>query len=488
MGDPTAFKEIERRELPKEDAKRRLAHFREFVSEPPDSHVVSQAARCMDCGVPFCQSDRGCPLGNRIPEWNDLVYQGRYREAWGRLHATNNFPEVTGRVCPAPCETACVLGIDSPPVTIEDIERSIADHGFEAGWLEPRPAMHRTGKKVAIVGSGPAGLAAAQQLVRAGHDVTVYEREDRVGGLLTYGIPNMKLDKELVERRVAQLTAEGVIFVTGANVGVDVDVAALHERSDALLLSIGSTRPRDLSIPGRDLDGVHFAMDFLTSTTKSLLDHQMREGTYLSAKGRRVVVIGGGDTGTDCIATALRHGCKELTAFEILERPPEARGPDAPWPEWPRIFRVDYGHAEAKARDGHDPRVFGVLTKGFVGDGSGRVAGIVTANVEWEADEAGRPLLREVPGSERTWEADLVLLAMGFVGPENTLGDQLGLARDGRDNYAAQDGRFRTNVADVFVAGDCRRGQSLVVWAIAEGRGAARAIDEYLVGESVLPV
>jgi NAD(P)H-dependent glutamate synthase small subunit len=304
---------------------------------------------------------------------------------------------------------------------------------------------------------------------------------------MTYGIPNMKLDKELVARRVAQLEAEGVVFVTGANVGVDVDVDAIRERNDALLLAIGATRPRDLSVPGRELEGIHFAMEFLTSTTKSLLDHQMKEGTFMSAKGRQVVVIGGGDTGTDCIGTALRHGCAELTAFEILERPPDARGPDAPWPEWPRIFRVDYGHAEAKARDGHDPRAYAVLTKGFVGDGSGHVAGIVTANVEWKKDDIGRPSLREIPGTERTWEADLVLLAMGFLGPENTLGDQLGVARDPRENYAAEYGHFNTNLEDVFVAGDCRRGQSLVVWAIAEGRGAARAIDEYLVGESMLP-
>jgi NAD(P)H-dependent glutamate synthase small subunit len=415
------------------------------------------------------------------------VYRGRYREAWGRLHETNNFPEVTGRVCPAPCETACVLGIHTPPVTIEDIERSIADHGFEEGWLEPQGGVTRTGKKVVIIGSGPAGLAAAQQLVRVGHDVTVYEREDRVGGLLTYGIPNMKLDKALVERRVAQLRAEGVIFVTGAHVGVDIDIAALRERSDALLLAVGSTRPRDLAVPGRELEGVHFAMDFLTSTTKSLLDHHLKAGTFLSAAGRSVVVIGGGDTGTDCFGTALRHGCRELTAFEILERPPDGRPTDAPWPEWPRLFKVDYGHAEAKARDGHDPRAFAVLTKGFVGDGHGRVAGIVTANVEWQRDAAGRPLLREVPSSERTWEADMVLLAMGFVGPENTLGDQLGIMRDGRDNFAATYGRFATNVPSVFVAGDCRRGQSLVVWAIAEGRGAARAVDEHLMGESTLP-
>jgi NAD(P)H-dependent glutamate synthase small subunit len=439
----------------------------------------------MDCGVPFCQSDNGCPIDNLIPEWNDLVYRGHWQEELERLHLTNNFPEFTGRVCPAPCEGACVLGITDPAVTIKNIENAIVDRGFAEGWIKPRPEPMRSGRKVVIVGSGPAGLAAADQLNRAGHTVTVYERDDRIGGLLMYGIPNMKLEKRaVVERRLAQLRAEGIRFVTNAHVGKNVDAEALRRENDALLLACGSTVPRDLPIPGRDLRGIHFAMEFLSRNTKSLLDSEHRDGAYISAQHKRVVVIGGGDTGTDCIGTSMRHGCASLVNFEVLPRPPEKRAADNPWPQWPRIFRVDYGHAEVAAKFGADPRVFSIVSKEFVDDGSGNVAGIRTVRVDWVKDDAGRFQMREVPGSEEVFPADLVLLAMGFLGPETTLVEKLGFKTDPRSNFAAAYGEFATSVEGVFAAGDCRRGQSLVVWAINEGRGAAAKIDEYLMRAS----
>jgi NAD(P)H-dependent glutamate synthase small subunit len=445
-----------------------------------------QAARCMDCGVPFCQSDTGCPIDNLIPEWNDLVYQGRWREALDRLHKTNNFPEFTGRTCPAPCEGACVLAITDPPVTIKNIENAIIDRGFAEGWVKPNPPKARTGKKVAIIGSGPAGLAAAEQLNKVGHSVVVYERADRIGGLLMYGIPNMKLDKAIVDRRVNLLREAGVEFVTGADIGRNVDPAKLAAGHDALLLAVGATKPRDLGIPGRNLDGVHFAMDFLTANTKSLLDSGLKDGAYVSAKDKRVVVIGGGDTGADCIGTSLRHGCASLVNLELLDQPPFERAPDNPWPLWPKIFRTDYAHEEAVARFGADPRNYALVSKSFGDNGEGHVASIKTMRVKWRMNKGG-PKMTEVKGSAQLFQADLVLLAMGFLGPEDYLGDALGVARDGRSNYKAEHGRFATNVPGVFSAGDCRRGQSLVVWAINEGRGAARAIDEYLHEASRLP-
>ena len=487
MGKPTGFKEHRREAVPYADPIVRLRTFDEFQERVPEEHLRTQGARCMDCGVPFCQSETGCPIDNLIPEWNDLVYRGRWREALDRLHATNNFPEFTGRVCPAPCEGACVLGINEPAVTIKNIEQAIVDRGFDEGWIVPEPAAEKTGKSVGIIGSGPAGLAAAQQLARAGHAVTVYERDDRIGGLLMYGIPNMKLDKGVVERRIAQMREEGVRFVTNANVGVDVSIADLRTTHDALLLAVGATRPRDLPIPGRELAGVHFAMEFLTANTKSLLDSGLSDGRYISAKGKNVIVIGGGDTGTDCIGTAMRHGAASVINFELLPKPPDKRPGDNPWPTWPRIFRVDYGHEEVAAVYGKDPRRFSILTKGFVGDASGRVTGIRTVKVEQTVDDSGKLSFRELPGSERVWEADLVLLAMGFLGPEDTLPSQLDLARDERSNVKADYGRYTTSAERIFTAGDARRGQSLVVWAIAEGRGAARAIDEFLMGESELP-
>jgi len=486
MGHPTGFKEFPRRAVPYRPPLVRIGDFQEIFTEPVEELLKVQGARCMDCGVPFCQSASGCPIDNLIPEWNDLVYRGRWREALDRLHKTNNFPEFTGRTCPAPCEGACVLGIIDPPVTIKNIENAIIDRGFAEGWVVPHPPKHRTGKKVAIVGSGPAGLAAADQLNQVGHQVTVYERADRIGGLLMYGIPNMKLDKAVVQRRLDILSAEGIRFVTGADVGRNVDPKKLRAENDALLLATGATRPRDLVLPGRGLNGIYFAMDFLTANTKSLLDSNLTDGNYVSAKNKDVIVIGGGDTGTDCIGTSMRHGCASLVNFELLSRPPEERAADNPWPQWPRVFRVDYGHAEVEARFGADPRVFSIMTKEFLGDAEGNVCGLRTVDIEWRRED-GKLSIHELPGTERNWKADLVLLAMGFLGPEHYASELLGLDLDERTNYRAAHGRFATSVPGVFAAGDCRRGQSLVVWAINEGRGAARAIDEFLMGTSTLP-
>lgn len=486
MGKPTGFKEFARVTVPYRDPLLRVNDYNEFLLPPEEEHLRTQGARCMDCGVPFCMSDTGCPVDNLIPEWNDLVYHGRWREALDRLHKTNNFPEFTGRVCPAPCEGACCLGVIDPAVTIKDIECSIVDRGFAEGWIVPRPPKQRTGKRVAVVGSGPAGLAAAAQLNKAGHQVTVYERDDRIGGLLMYGIPNMKLDKTVVDRRVDLLRQEGVEFVTGAHVGVNVDPKDLLANHDAVILCCGATRPRDLPIPGRELAGIHYAMEFLAKNTKSLLDSDHRDGNYLSAEGKDVIVIGGGDTGTDCLGTSLRHGCRSLVNFELFPKPPAQRAPDNPWPQWPRIFRTDYGHAEAKARFGEDPRQYQMMSKEFVGDGQGNVAAVRTIRVEPQYT-GGRLSFREIEGSEEEWPCQLVLLAMGFLGPEDPVAQRLGVEIDTRSNFKAEYGYFATNVPGVFAAGDCRRGQSLVVWAINEGRGAARECDRYLMGRSTLP-
>ena len=486
MGKPTGFKEFERETIPYRDPMLRILDFSEFTEKPDEEHLRTQGARCMDCGIPFCMSGTGCPVDNLIPEWNDLVYRGRWREALDRLHKTNNFPEFTGRVCPAPCEGACCLGATNPAVTIKNIESTIVNRGFEEGWIVPQPPKHRTGKSVAVIGSGPAGLAAAAQLNKAGHKVTVYERDDRIGGLLMYGIPNMKLDKAVIDRRVDLLRAEGVEFVTNAHVGVNLDVAELREKNDALVLAAGATKPRDLPIPGRELVGIHFAMDFLRPNTKSLLDSNLSDGQYISAKDKNVIVIGGGDTGTDCIGTSIRHGCSSVVNFELFPKPPEARDESNPWPEWPRIFRVDYGHEEAAAKFGEDPRVYQLMSKEFFGDGSGNVAGVRTVDVEVDFS-SGRPQFNEVAGSEREWKAGLIFLAMGFLGPEATLAEKLGLETDPRSNFKAEFGEYATSIEGVFAAGDCRRGQSLVVWAIREGREAARECDRYLMGETVLP-
>ncbi|GJM89695.1 hypothetical protein PR202_ga05907 [Eleusine coracana subsp. coracana] len=427
-------------------------------------------------------SGAGCPLGNKIPEFNELVHQNRWREALDRLLETNNFPEFTGRVCPAPCEGSCVLGIIENPVSIKSIECAIIDKGFQEGWMVPRPPLQRTGKNVAIVGSGPSGLAAADQLNKMGHLVTVYERDDRIGGLMMYGVPNMKTDKTgIVQRRVDLMVKEGVSFVVNANVGADplYSIDRLRSENDAVILACGATKPRDLPIPGRELSGIHFAMEFLRANTKSLLDTNLEDGNYISAQGKKVVVIGGGDTGTDCIATSVRHGCRNLVNLELLSEPPRGRAPDNPWPQWPRIFRIDYGHQEAVSKFGKDPRNYQILTKRFIGDENGKVKAVEVVRVEWEKVD-GRFQFKEVQGSQETIEADLVLLAMGFLGPEAVIAEKLGLERDKRSNFKAQFGNFATNVEGVFAAGDCRRGQSLVVWAISEGREAAAAVDKYL--------
>lgn len=494
MGKPTGFIEY-LRELPVDRTPReRVRDWNEFHHHMEEKRLRQQGARCMDCGVPFCQTGRmlnggasGCPVNNLIPEWNDLVYRGLWQEALVRLHKTNNFPEFTGRACPAPCEGSCVLGINSPPVTIKNLENAIIDRGWEEGWVVPEPPQVRTGKKVVVIGSGPAGLAAAAQLNKAGHSVTVLEREDRPGGLLMYGIPNMKLDKlQVVERRLKLLEAEGIKFICNANVGENVEPQLLLRDFDAMLICTGATRPRDLDVEGRQLDGVHFAMEYLTASTKALLG-EGPESTPISARDRHVIVLGGGDTGTDCVATAMRQGCRSLTQLEIMSRPPDDRADDNPWPEWPRVYRLDYGQEEAAAKFGSDPRAYGTTIKSIKGTAAGRVESVVTVDIEWARDDAGRMLAREVPGTEKSLPADLVLLAMGFLGPEQGVLKDLGLDSDPRSNVRADYGSYATSVPGVFAAGDCRRGQSLIVWAIHEGRGAARECDRFLMGTTDLP-
>ena len=494
MGKPTGFIEY-LRELPLDrSAIERIRDWNEFHLHMEEDKLQQQGARCMDCGIPFCHTGTllngmasGCPIHNLIPEWNDLVYRGLWKEALERLHKTNNFPEFTGRVCPAPCEGSCVLGINAPPVTIKNIECTIIDKAWAEGWVTPEAPKVRTGKKVAVVGSGPAGLCAAAQLNRSGHLVTVFERADRVGGLLTYGIPNMKLDKEqVVFRRICQMEAEGIEFRTGIEVGSNYPAEKLLQEFDATVLCTGATKPRDLPVEGRNLKGVHFAMEFLTNNTRGLLDRH-RNGSFISAEGKDVIVIGGGDTGTDCVGTALRHGCKSLVQIEILPRPPIDRATDNPWPEWPKIYRLDYGQEEAAAKFGADPRVYLTTAKKFIGDDQGRVKEILTVQIQWERNDKGQFVPKEVPGTERTLPAQLVLLAMGFLGPEQPLLDALQIERDPRSNVKAEFEKYSTNIKGVFAAGDCRRGQSLVVWAFNEGRGAARECDRYLMGYTNLP-
>jgi glutamate synthase (NADPH/NADH) small chain len=491
MGKPTGFMEHERETAPERAPAERISDWLEFREQMAEEALQNQGARCMDCGTPFCHTGAliegmasGCPLGNLVPEWNELAYLGLWREAADRLLRTNNFPEFTGRVCPAPCEDSCVLGITDPAVTIKSLEQHIIDRAAREGWLEPRPPAARTGKKVAVVGSGPAGLACADQLNRAGHEVTVYEKADRIGGLLTYGIPEMKLGNEIIERRLACMEAEGVVFEPNTAIGDDIPAEKLLTDFDSVVLCIGATRPRDLPVPGRDIAGVHFAMDFLTANTRRLLDDG---GDYISAEGKDVIVIGGGDTGTDCVATAIRHRCRSVKQFEILPQPPADRAPDNPWPQWRRVERTDYGQQEAAAVFGTDPREYSIVTKEFVGGENGDLKELRTVRCEWVKDESGRPSPRELPGTERTWPAQLVLLALGFLGPEGDVLEQLSVERDPRTNVEADYGAYATSVPGVFAAGDCRRGQSLVVWAIHEGREAARECDRYLMGETSLP-
>jgi glutamate synthase (NADPH/NADH) len=468
-------------------AEQRIADWKEIYNHTGVMQGLRrQAARCMDCGVPFCQSDHGCPLGNIIPKWNDLVYRESWKEALHMLLQTNNFPEFTGRACPAPCEGACVLGINAPPVTIKNIENSIIDYAWAHGLMEPDPPKHRTGRRVAIVGSGPSGLACAAQLNKAGHRVTVFERNDNIGGLLRYGIPTMKLSKEVVQRRVDLMAAEGIEFKTNVKVGVDVSAKSLLDQFDAIALCCGATWPRDLPIPGRNLEGIHFAMSFLETWQKKQHGKEIDEELKLYAKDKQVVVIGGGDTGCDCIATSLRQGAANITSFEILPPPPKERAEDNPWPTWPKVFKVDYGHEEVKLKWGKDPRVFNILSKEFLDDGNGHVSGIKTVLVEWTKDDAGRWKMAEVPESEKIFKADMVMLAMGFLGPEKTIIDELKLATDPRSNISTPKGKFCTDVNKVFAAGDCHRGQSLVVHAINEGRQCAREMDEFLMGKTQL--
>jgi glutamate synthase (NADPH/NADH) small chain len=494
MGKPTGFMEYPREVKHERPPLDRVKDWSE--EHPPYSEEVlrRQGARCMDCGIPFCHTGKllagmatGCPVNNLIPEWNDLVYRGQWEEAYIRLAKTNNFPEFTGRVCPAPCEGSCTLGINEPPVTIKLIEQEIVDRAFEAGWVAPQPPAVRTGKRVAVIGSGPAGLACAQQLNKAGHTVTVFERADRIGGLLMYGIPNMKLDKRLVERRVRLIADEGVRFVTGTEIGRHIPADRLARDFDAMVLCGGATQARDLPVEGRGLRGIHLAMEFLAANTKSLLDSRHADGNYISAKGKAVVVIGGGDTGTDCVGTSLRHGARSLVQLEILARPPDERAADNPWPQWPKVFKADYGQEEARALFGRDPRQFQVLTKRFVDDGAGNVKALEVVQVEWARGPDGRFGPKELPGTLRTIPADLVLLALGFTGPEKPMLEQLGVKLDDRGNVWTDEAKM-TSVPGLFAAGDMSRGQSLVVWAIREGRQAAQSVDRYLsYGETVLP-
>jgi glutamate synthase (NADPH/NADH) small chain len=494
MGKPTGFIEHAREVASEASPLVRIGHWKEFATPLTQDKLQVQGSRCMDCGIPFCHTGAlisgmaaGCPVNNLIPEWNDLVYRGQWREALDRLHKTNNFPEFTGRVCPAPCEGSCTVGLKDTPVTIKSIEKAIIDKGFDEGWIKPEPPETRTGKKVAVVGSGPSGLAAAAQLNKAGHWVTVFERADRVGGLLMYGIPNMKLDKKYVQRRVDLLEAEGIAFVTGAHVGVNYPIEKLQEEFDAIVLCGGATKGRDLPIEGRELGGVHLAMEFLSKNTKSLLDSEHTDREFISAEGKDVIVIGGGDTGTDCVGTSIRHKCKSVTQFEIMPKSPETRPANNPWPEWPKVLKVDYGQQEAAALQGEDPRTYLINTKKFVGDENGNLKELHTVLIEWQKNDKGAFVPVEVPGSEKVYPAQLVLIAMGFTGPENTVLDQLGVAKDERSNAKADYGKFATNVDGVFAAGDMRRGQSLVVWAINEGRAVAREVDRFLMGSSNLP-
>ncbi|MAV85549.1 MAG: glutamate synthase [Gammaproteobacteria bacterium] len=480
MGKVTGFKEFSREVEPYRPAKSRVLDFKEIYTDHDDNLLNTQAARCMNCGVPFCQSGEGCPVYNLIPEWNDLVYNEQWEDAFDRLFKTNNFPEVTGRVCPAVCEGACVLGITETPVAIKNLEFAIADKGIKSGWLKPKVPEVRTNRKIAIVGSGPAGLSAAQQLNSVGHSVEVYERSDRIGGLMMYGIPNMKLDKSILDMRIEIMEKEGIVFHTNNDIGApnSPSLENLINENDSVLLTTGATKPRDLAIPGREGDGVHFAMEFLGKNTKSLLDSKLKNNNFISAKGKNVIVIGGGDTGNDCLGTSLRHKCKSLLNFEIMPELPKDRADNNPWPLFPRIHKVDYGHEESIEVLGKDPREYSISGKEFLRDESGKLIGIKTVMVD--------SAFKEIKGTEKTWKADLILLAMGFLGPENYINQEVDIDLDEKSNFKADHNIHKTSHPKVFAAGDCRRGQSLVVWAINEGRAAAREIDKELMGSTAL--
>ena len=496
MGKPTGFIDYEREDAKAIEPKERIKNFKEFHIPLSMEKQQVQGARCMNCGVPFCQSGMtimgmtsGCPLHNLVPEWNDLVYTGNWEQAYNRLKKTNNFPEFTSRVCPALCEAACTCNLNGEPVGTKENEHAIIETAYEMGWVKPQIPKVRTGKKGAVVGSGPSGLAAAQQLNRRGHQVTVFERNDRIGGLLRYGIPNMKLDKSVIDRRVRLMEEEGVVFKTGVDAGKDIKASELQKEYDRVVLCCGASNPRDIKVPGRDAGNIYFAVDFLKATTKSLLDSDLKDNQYISAKGKRVVIIGGGDTGNDCVGTSIRHGAASVTQLEMMPKAPDTRAENNPWPEWPKVCKTDYGQEEAIAVFGHDPRIYQTTVKEFLKDKNGNLCGLVTVKLESKKDEkTGRMMMAEVPGSEQKMDADLVLIAAGFLGAENYIANAFGVDLNARTNVATAEGAYVTNVKNVFTAGDMHRGQSLVVWAIREGREAAREVDESLMGYSYLSV
>ncbi|MGN0483324.1 MAG: glutamate synthase subunit beta [Lachnospiraceae bacterium] len=496
MGKPTGFMDYDRETSQAIDPKTRIKNFNEFHVPLSLEEQRKQGARCMDCGVPFCQSGMtimgmtsGCPLHNLVPEWNDLVFTGNWEQAYNRLKKTNNFPEFTSRVCPALCEAACTCGHWGDSVSCKENEHSIIENAYEKGYAAAKPPKVRTGKKVAVIGSGPAGLAVADQLNRRGHSVTVFERDDRIGGLLMYGIPNMKLEKQVIDRKVNIMKEEGVEFITNANVGKDVKAAKLLKEYDRVVLACGAKNPRDIKVPGRDAKGIYFAVDFLTSTTKSLLNSDLKDNAYISAKGKKVVIIGGGDTGNDCVGTSIRHGAASVTQLEMMPKAPDQRAEDNPWPQWPKVCKTDYGQEEAIAVFGHDPRIYQTTVKEFLKDKNGNVCGLKVVKLTPEKDEkTGRINMVEVPGSETKMDADLVLIAAGFLGCDKYVADAFGVKLNERTNVATEADSYKTNVENVFTAGDMHRGQSLVVWAIREGREAARAVDESLMGYSYLSV
>ena len=496
MGKPTGFMDYKRETSVSEAPLERIRNFNEFHTPLSKEEQQIQGARCMNCGVPFCQAGMnimgmtsGCPLHNLVPEWNDLVYTGNWEQAYNRLKKTNNYPEFTSRVCPALCEAACTCGHWGDAVTCKENEHGIIENAYEQGYAKAKPPRVRTGKKVAVIGSGPAGLAVADQLNKRGHLVTVYERDDRVGGLLMYGIPNMKLEKWVIDRKVSIMKEEGITFVTNTNVGKDVKAAKLLKEYDRVVLACGAKNPRDIKAPGRDAKGIYFAVDFLKATTKSLLDSELKDNQYISAKGKRVVIIGGGDTGNDCVGTSIRHGAASVTQLEMMPKAPDTRAENNPWPEWPKVCKTDYGQEEAIAVFGHDPRIYQTTVKEFLKDKNGNLCGLVTVKLESKKDEkTGRMMMAEVPGSEQKMDADLVLIAAGFLGTENYIANAFGVDLNARTNVATAEGAYATNVKNVFTAGDMHRGQSLVVWAIREGREAAREVDESLMGYSYLSV
>ena len=490
MGKPTGFIEYNRKEAKASSPKERIKNFNEFHTPLPEEEQKCQAARCMDCGVPFCQSGMtikgmtsGCPLNNLIPEWNDLVYEGNWERAYNRLHKTSNFPEFTSRVCPALCEKACTCGLNGEPVCTKENELAIIEKAYANGWAAAKPPVVRTGKKIAVIGSGPAGLAVADQLNTRGHNVTVFERSDRVGGLLRYGIPNMKLEKHIIDRKLDVMREEGVEFVVNANVGADVKAKDILKEYDAVVLACGASNPRDINAPGRDANGIYFAVDFLTSTTKALLDNGLKEGTYISARDKNVVVIGGGDTGNDCVGTCIRHGCKSVTQLEMMPKAPDKRAESNPWPQWPLVCKTDYGQEEAIAVFGHDPRIYTTTVKEFVKDKKGNLSKLITVSLESKVDEkTGRRMMVPVDGTEKEIPCELVLIAAGFLGTQKYVTDAFGVELNERTNIKTDADSYVTSVNGIFTAGDCHTGQSLVVKAIRQGRDCARAVDQYLMG------